>query len=455
MFFAGVFLAFVARAQPALPENTLAWAYLDASRLGPASDAAAQRAVITSIATWLAPERVIQHETTERLIGDMVNESLVHALPISFCVFSAAEEPGDPDRPPPASLRPVRFSAALSIRAGEHRGAVAQRIRETLKDTTHAEVSLAGVSAHQHRRADWPEWRVITWAEREDEVCIGFGPDAPERWFASPPADEKTPIERHRDAAPAGETIGEVFVNIDELRRAFPDRFGDDAGSRLLSAFHLANARSFMAHVRAADAQAPLTIDATWSVRSEPRTAIRRVSVAAPIPGFNPALDAPHAILSPAWSAWVGGGLDAYAAILGERDAREFARSRRTWASRRVPALARLDAAAAPGVSMELAREGAGCALGAFIIRFPLRQGANERNVVRDFRSLWDPFAHLISTDDREETWWLRAKAPSPIRAMSWGLAPSARGEQLILAIDLGTETDWVWTVVGRIRAER
>src|SRR5262249_28899495 len=138
--------------------------------------------------------------------------------------------------------------------------------------------------------------------------------------------------------------------NIDRLRHSFEDRFDDDAGARLLAALHLANARAFMLHVRCADDHpSRLSIDATWSVRSEPETRVQllRMTTEPPVKTAPPPPPPDvHSVMPTDWASWATGILDAYAAVLTERDARAFTRERRVWSSRRLPVMARFTGAA-------------------------------------------------------------------------------------------------------------
>jgi hypothetical protein len=350
----------------------------------------------------------------------------------------------------------------LSIEGGAAPDAIANLIAGALapyqaRGTTPERIALPGdVPAMRYREREWAPWRSIVWTESPGELSIGIGDgeSAMTRWLALPPArDDGSHFDLHRrsarEALGAGDAVCEVYVSIDRVREAFDDRFDDDPGARLLEAIHLANGRSFMLHVIEPESGGAWRIGATWSVRSEPRSTIRRIELSDP--DAAAAAAAATAVLAD-WPAWTVGALDAYAALLDERDALVFARQRRTWSSRRLPILARLATAVGPNASFQLDRDGSGCALGAIVVRIPVREGARSDAVARDFRALMDPFADRISEDREGGTWWLRSKAPAPISVVSWGVARRDGRDELILAIDLGTGTEWSWTAVPRAR---
>jgi hypothetical protein len=448
------------RAQRAIPEDAFGWAYLDGAALGGAKDAAAQHSVVDSLLGWCAPGRVIQDPTTEKLVSGLIGDALVEGVPISLCVFDVNEEPGTPGADVPGTLREVRFGAAISIKAGDKEGVFTGRLARAL--TGAQRVTLPGNGeASEYRKKDWPGWRAIDWVSRDGEVSVGIGDGALLRWLSLPrEGSPQAPVRLHREcvaaARPGTEPVAEVFVNIDRLRHAFADRFDDDAGARLLGVMHLANARSFMLHVRApAPGAAPgLLIDATWSVRSEPRTSIRRLAMTKT--NELDAADGVKAALPVPWVAWAGGVLDAYGALLDQRDARIFSRDRHAWSVRRSPLLVRL-MGAAPGAVVSLDRDGSGCAFGAFVFRFPISRGSKPEGVLRDFRALLDPFADRISNDASGQTWWLRNPAASPVRVVSWGFksggdGAGAHADELIVCVDLGMENDWSWNAVANVR---
>src|SRR5688572_15568314 len=160
-----------ALAQRAIPEDAFAYAFVDGSKLGPASDGAAQHAVVDSLLAWCGPGRVLQDETTERFLGDLIGESLVQGVPIAMCVFNVKEGRGD-GAEAPAALREVRFSAGISITAGEKADRFKQLIEVALSEPGAGNrVNLdSRISAVEYRQKNWAAWRVISWAENAGEI---------------------------------------------------------------------------------------------------------------------------------------------------------------------------------------------------------------------------------------------------------------------------------------------
>ncbi len=445
-----------ARAQRAIPEDAFAYVFIDGSKLGPASDAAAQHAVVDSLLAWCGPGRAVQDATTEKLLGDLIGEALVQGVPISMCVFDMKEEGGDADNVPVA-LREVRFSAGISIRAGEKADRLKRVIENVLAEPGAGTrvIMDSRISAVEYRQKNWAAWRVVSWTESAGDIDIGIGEGALLRWMSLPQGEAGTtnPMELHRrnvkTSRGASEPVAEVFVNIDQLRRAFADRFDGDAGARLLEVLHLANARSFMLHVRTTKPPV-MMFDATWSVRSEPRTAIRRLPISPVAAAAAP--DGVTAAIEPDWGAWVGGALDAYSTLLTGRERRTFSRDRRAWSSRRLPLITRLSASLGDVATASMDSAASGCAFGAVVVRLPLKEGVRPDAVLRDFRTLLDPFADRISADANDKAWWLRSKAPAPIRVVTWGVCKTVAGDELVVAIDLGLTSDWSWHAIAKAR---
>lgn len=450
----GVSACMVARAvaqSPPVPD-VLAWAFVDTSHGGTDVDPVAQRAVVESLFRWTEPGRVIRNKSCERLCKLVLNESLVHGLPLSFCVYSIAET-ASPSAQPPASAREIRFSAVLSITTRDHHAAVAEQVREILRadGTTASRSSLkaAKVTLTDHRRVDWPSWQIVTVAEHADRIDIGIGDgvDAVARWLA--PTRDDHPwrhIDQHRAAISSSTDprtpLFEAYVDLNLLRRAFPDRFGGDAPARLLAALRLANARNFMLHVRAtpSDVGARTAVDATWAVRSQPPESVHRLNLAS------------SDEIQPDWPRWSAATLDAYAAVLADRDAREFAREGRLWTSRSLQLFTKLQSGVAPAVLVESDRKGAACAFGGLVFRLPLREDARPQAVLRAWRDLMSPFESRITADGRTETWWLRPKQPSLVHAVSWGIVRREKSDELVIALDLGMKTEWINTIIARRR---
>lgn len=438
------------RAQPpvgAVPADALAYASLNAGLLGTSGNAEAQRAAVNNFFDWLGANRLLDDSAAEACLRAILAGALVHARPVSLCVFHAAESEDGAE---------FRFRGVLSIDTGDAHAAIVASLDDALSRTTRTALDIPGLpSAVEHRSAGAPAWRstCVVSAPGRIDIGLGEGRAALVRWFAFDGIlPERAPLSRHRAATDAPNTrpLLELYIDLNQLRRAFPARFGDDAAARLLAAFHLANARSFMLHVRRPGAAAEsLAIDATWSVRSEPDDAVRRLVVAHPVADASPL--AAH--LRPDWPAWVIGAVDAYAAIVPGAEARDFARARRTWASRRLPILSRVQSSLAETARVTLERDASGVALGAVLFRMPIKDPGRADSVTREVRAVLDPFAERISTDTTGRTYWLQPAPPSPLRAVSWGTAPGAAGEELVFALDFGLLGDWVWHAVENARA--
>lgn len=408
------------------PEPVVAWLTIDTSAIGPATDAAAQRRVVDSLAAWFAPNRLIQDLATTRLLTTLIADSLVHAAPLTLCIFELHEE--SPADPAPPELGEVRLVAAVSI---DTAGIAPPEARDEFKSRLAALV--AGADAH----------RRVTLHERAEIMDVGLGEGAFERWsaLAAKGPAPTTQLAMHRQtagAARAGTRPGlECFIDIDRLRRAFPARFDHDPGERLLRSLHLSNARSFMFHARVTPGEkVRISLDATWSVRSEPRETIHRIGIT----GDGPLPDGVRAgaSIDAQWAPWTIGMLDAYGSILSGRDAEVFARERRSWSLRALPVLVRFASSVEPACTVELDAAEPGCTLGAFVIRVPLAQDAKRDEVFRDFTALLHPFSPRTAAAERTTIRTFQREPPDPVRIITWGMIEAPAGPELVIGLGLG-----------------
>lgn len=433
------------RAQQVVPDDAVAWALIDGARLGPSTDADSQRRVVQSIASWFGTDRLIKDERTNQLVVDFCADALIRGRRFTICIFELREH-----RIPARDVTDadVRYSAVISV-AADDPDQVAARLAELFGAGRPIEDAPDGVIATKYRDHEWPEWRCIAAATvgTETHIGIGDGERALRRWLS--PGREATvanPLRLHRQAVEkarrSSAPVAEAFVNINALRRSFPARFGNDAAARTLAALSLANARSFMFHVRVSSKEGEdtgaLLIDATWSMRSESPAVIHRMPLSEIASQQSTGTTDLHATMTPALRAWIARVLDIQHAALDTRDAAEFQRCRRAWEAKRLPVLARVESAIQPTLTVSIDHTGTGCALGALVCRVRLRSDVKRDAWLRDFRSLFDPFSEWIATDDGRQSWRLLPRQPSLIRAVQWRMDDN----DLIVSVDLGMENN-------------
>jgi hypothetical protein len=420
-------LAGVCRAQG----TPLAHMHLDTSVLGPARDAEAQRRVVASVFDWIAPGRLLRDPAAEGILRDVLAEGVAHADPITLTVFSAAEA---------SVAAPLRYRALLSISAGSSLDAYSAILSRRLAGVTPAHMDVDGDRIARYSDPAWPAWRSVAVRSGPGRLEIGLG-EGIEAMAATaePPAD--TPLSLHRAAIgpPAPRPVLELFIDLNQARTSFPERFGDDAAARLLAAFHLANARSFMLHASAAGTPPCIVVDATWSVRSEPSAHIRRVSLSTP-PAHPPDTPGPYLALRPDWAAWTLGVLDAYSATLAPLDQREFDRRRRQWTARRLGTLTRLQGVCSPDVVVSLAPPDAGVALGAAEVVATMSDAARAAEMPRAVRALLDPWERDIAADDRGAAFRVRFPDGYLVRVAGWSMLKGATPASLRVRLELGAE---------------
>ncbi|MCA3005175.1 MAG: hypothetical protein LW650_00735 [Planctomycetaceae bacterium] len=132
-----------------------------------------------------------------------------------------------------------------------------------------------------------PEPRTTRWLT---PPLAGVQVNDPQLW-AEPPAllDHRTAARKGRTGGRTDATIIELWVDINALRRAAPERLaggnpGDGPEGRLLRVLQLSNAREVRLAVQAIaprdERRLPLVqVELTWSARSDPPGAIRRATL--------------------------------------------------------------------------------------------------------------------------------------------------------------------------------
>lgn len=406
----------------------------DTSHLGSPRDAALQKAVLDAMLARLSLEQLLQDPVAEGVLRECLAQAAATGARASLDVASAAQAHAG---------EALRYRALLAIRSAGTMDAYASILERCTANAPSSKVAVAGESVAEHRDPSWPAWRSLDVLSQKGVLVIGLGEGraAIEHALATPPTD--APLDRHRDALGhrAGTPVLECYIDLNLARVSFPDSFGDDPAGRFLAACHLANARSCMLHVRSSGAPGTLAIDATWSLRSEPDDRIRRVSIASFAPDAERQRD-PLAILRPEMTRWALASLDAYASLLGPEVRRSFDRQRRAWAARRLPLLARLEASLGAEAMLALDQSASGLTLGAWRLRWPLRQGVKPGDVSRAVRALLDPWEKDIAPNDDGLSGRLVLPPGSLVRALEWSVEPDA----LIVRIDTTPDGAWLIT---------
>lgn len=405
---------------------------MDTSPLGAPRDAAMQKRGVEGMLQWLALDQLLRDPIAEGVLRECLAQAAAAGDRLSLDVPHASQA---------HQGEAIRYRALLTIRAPEPMAAYIAILDGRLANVPVSQISVAGIKAAEHRDTSWPAWRSLDVLRRDGVLLVGLGEGraAIEGSFADP--QDETALDRHRDALGprVGTAVLECYLDLNRVRVSFPDLFGDDPAGRFLAACHLANARSCMLHVRSSGAPGRLAIDATWSLRSEPDELIRRLSIASFAPDAAPKPD-PLAIVHPDAARWVAGGLDAYAALLGAEERRAFERQRRAWVSRRLPLAGRLQASLAPDATLRLDRGASGLTLGAWTVRWPLREGARPADVSRAVRALLDPWEKDIAPDTSGLAGRLAFPPGSLVRGIEWSVETDA----LDLRIDTTPDGAWL-----------
>ncbi|MEO0511877.1 MAG: hypothetical protein AAF108_03160 [Planctomycetota bacterium] len=132
----------------------------------------------------------------------------------------------------------------------------------------------AGVEVAEFVRSDLPEWAVFAWASEPGVFTVSFGRGAMERWIARRGFDGKTPrglSAMRREPGPRGRRVFEAWVDLNALRRGFPEAFDESRSLRIFDAIGIDHAREVgVLARRLGGGPGPVSLDWLVSSRSDP-----------------------------------------------------------------------------------------------------------------------------------------------------------------------------------------
>lgn len=467
VFVAGSLAPCARAASPDPPRDAIAWWWFDPARFGAATKGGPERAAMMSVLRAMVASGVVGDESRSRFVEGLLAAGEVGAWPHTLCLldFAAHRPPAPPGEA--TGLDIDRLQMVLELRSGADHRQFLRTIKAILIDGARAAPQEAGEGEGSQRKIElpggragvaysepgWPEWRELSWVSDNGAFLIGLGHGALERWFAAreAPAETGAPApawathERLVDSErPAGEVFFEAYMDLDALRRGFPEAFVDGRAQRVLDTLRLSNARDFMMHGRWIDApssdktaHAPLiAIDASWSARSErPGVVHRRAFSESSWPGSELAMAPPPGsyiiVMKAEWRPWFDVCVSlaqSFTKNAGLAERRALVRS--WWAKHGEALLAYVDGLKPWLVLSDTPTPivpipGATTAFAEF---WPV---PGEQDVEGKLADLLSDFGYALSRDDAG-VWWLKMDRSGAVRIPSWGFA-GAKGRRALV----------------------
>lgn len=508
---ASIFAVLIAVAQPLpplrahIPPDSPAWWTFDPSGFNPAQEQPGpERTVLNAGLRSLISSGLIGDDQSTRIVQSVLAASIVGSVPHTLCILEIGQAPTRPGSKPA-----VRISAVLALHSGADHKPFVRTIEAILTDAAPAgekprqpgsqrRIELpGGRSGVCYSEAGWPEWREVSWCSTEGSFVVGLGNDSLARWFRAQDAREAVPNEPRpsgrgngdlspravndewlahervvAEARPDGDIFLEAFINLNALRRAFPDAFPGGRLEQLLRSSNLANGRAFMLHARWIKPQdvkigriegqyngPPLiALDATWSARSEPPGSVRRMALTESDWPAELSMPPPPggyiAVVPLDVDRWLARALDIYGATLETPAASRFTLRRRAWHSKHSAALGRVSGALGPWLVVSDYPKPPIPMLGAATIYAELRrrEGGRSDTFTADLGALLEPFADHVTFDAASQIWSLRADRNGWFQVLSWGLAKHGGRDVLVGGIDMGVPGAVSWRTVEKNR---
>ncbi len=451
-----LFCTAASRAQtnaPSIPPNSIAWWRFDPTGFDSQRQAAAERAAMTIMLRALVASGVVDKDSTAAIVEGLLAASEVGAAPHTLCVLDFAA-----DRPPDGDGMDIhRLQMVLELQTkGDHTAHLrtlkailidAERSRDERDNAGHgAQRALklpAGVKGVAYREPDWEEWREVSWASTENTFLVGLGRGSLERWLEfravkPTPANNHKPLWRAHQNITAhntdhGETFFEAYLEIDGLRRGFPEAFSVGRAQRIFAALKLDNARDFMLHGRwvrqqNADAAALIALDATWSSRADKPGSVRRIAVSEPAwPDRQLALPPPPGSYAIAmrvdWTDWLNVTFNLIEAFGRDPDLQERRDTINQWRRRNGAKLRRFTARLKPWLVLSDSPAPIAAIPGLTTLYVEHWPAANQQASASDLDSLISDYTEVLARDVSTGIRYLKLEPTGLIRAPAWGFA--------------------------------
>lgn len=463
---------------PRIPKSAIAWWRLDPSGFRAVREQNAQRLAVLAALRALVASGVVEDEQGQRFLQGALAAAEVGSAPHSLVLTDFKAH-----RPPSGRGMDLdRLRMTLSIGAGADHRSLLRTIRAILVGDAAAGENGAqdGLNLPGGRRGvayaapDWPAWREIAWSSTESSFVVSLGRGAIDEWFHAQDRDEpaeadKAPWAAHRALVSAARKPGDVFfeayVNIDELRRRFPDAFATGRTPRTLRALGLDNAHDLMIHGRWIEpptgaAHPPLiAIDATWTTPASALQsgagdvgdrALHRLAIsedAWPDAGelANPPPRGSFAVvMRVGWEGLATLALDLVEATRVDSLEPAFQDFRRRWEKTTQSARSGFLESLRPIVVVSDDPPPLIPAPGAATVFLELREGTDPWLALSRLRALLAPVRQRVE-EGSDGVSWVRLDDAGFVRAPVWGLAGSARAATIVVG--------WGASVIEHIRA--
>jgi len=441
------------------PSGTVAYWAMDPSRFGRGQGVDPQRRLVESLLRAAVSSGIVQDEQAVSVLSAGLAASVVGAVPHRLVVLDfAAHRRDDPD----GGMAIDRLQMVLELETAAGHAEYLRTVRSIVvepgrdaegraKGVQRALTLPGSVRGVAYAEPDWPRWREVSWASTDGAFLIGLGRDALSAWLSRRgEGDPHGQWLNHRRVVEGGKggdagAFFEAYVDIDALRRGFPEAFADSRAGRLFRAWSLINARSFMVHgrwVEPADVtlidgepgqayQGPpmLAMDVSWSARSRLPADVRSMPVSVPAwPAGDLAMAPPpgrYVIAIPMdYDRILSLGLNSYQAGQRPWDGLSFEIRRKRWFREHGDAMEHLLRSFKGWVILSDVPRPPVAAPGVTTIFAELDQPADRARFTRDMTGVLTSLSDHVSYD-RDRGLWMFSAGSDPngwLRFLTWGL---------------------------------
>jgi hypothetical protein len=295
--------------------------------------------------------------------GMLLDSGLLKARGYRLCLMEieSSPQPARANAETGVSIR--KLSGVFEIRGGAGHAEFISAIQHGLDEDERARKVQGGIArpltlpggvrGMAYARSGEDDWREVSWCSTDSAFLVGFGAGALERWLTAESGRDPAACEwvLHRASATSKhlegtETAFEAFVDLNALRRVFPEQFAYGPLGAIARAWHLPNARTAMLLAKSTgdNTGRTLQIAAAWSSRSE-RPGLGRamlLSAALPANWKHGTTDSVTTVLKADWSGVISLLAETYPALSTTRAASEFNGARTRYLARRGTAMRRV-----------------------------------------------------------------------------------------------------------------
>jgi len=444
--------------------SALSWWRFDPSRFDSTAGAPPERRVFLATIRAAISAGLFGDGTSAKIIEGVLAASDVGAVPHTLSLFAF-----DAQRPPSGvGIDINELAMVLELHTPINHERYMRTIRAIVVDAERAKTGDQSKAVERQRVIElpdgtqavgfslegWPEWREVSWCSREGSFVIAIGKGALEQRFDAAAHLGESPWASHLSIVDTTRPEGGVFFNayldIDQLRDAFPEAFGRGRTPRMMRALGIGSAEQLMLHGRFVDRAGGgpplLAIDATTvregeeRIRHHPGT--RHEWPVGDLPLGN--AEGSYILTAPVrWPSFAETMLDIYESTVMDHELWKFREQRSAWRDEHGERFDRVIASLDPWLVITDDPTPLVPIPGLSTLVIPFKQGT-EIDVIRaDLDALLEPWADVVRASPGGQ-WTLSIHKSGLVRFPTWSIVTA--GDRSVLAAGWGSQ------VIERVR---